>query len=406
MPKLQRFLDKFESVFKRSDTMRSAERYVTGLLSDIPYKNCGMIAEFIEGTSVQALQQFISDSPWDHDRLNEQRVKYMVENAVKGDGAIIFDDTGFPKKGDHSVGVNRQYSGTFGKVDNCQVAVSSQYSDSMYSWPINSRLYMPEKWIEDEQKRKRTKVPQDIKFMTKVQIALELLDSANSMGVKHSIVLADCFYGQDPTFLQGLESREETYGVCIPGHFTVKFESEIDGQQRLSPPYRMDYLIGKLSEEDWKSICWREGSKGELKRQFAFIRARWSTKSKLGTQGWVIFERPIPGEEGDIKYYFSNLPLETPDFRIVEYLHRRHTIERFYQDAKYELGLDHFEGRTWNGFHRHFAMVMLAYSWLTLQRKIKHTRTHQYEVVSKNPVVKSPAFHVKGLFSPYTLCDE
>lgn len=407
MPKLQRFLNNFKTVFKRSNTMSSAERYTTGLLSDIPYKNCGMISEFLEGTSMQALQQFITDSKWDHEELNKQRVKHMVENALKGDGAIIFDDTGFPKDGNCSVGVARQYSGTLGKVGNCQIAVSCQYTDNLYTWPIHARLYLPEKWTQDEVRLKKAKVPENITFKTKVQIALDLLDAANNWGVKHSVVLADCFYGQDPTFLEGLESRKEAYAVSVPGDFSVKFQvNENEPKPQLSPPYKVSYLMGKLSEEQWETIGWRNGSKGPLKKQFAFIRARWATRSKFGDLGFVIFERPVPGDTGDVKYYFSNLPAETSKLKLAEYVHRRHTIENFYKDAKDELGLDQYEGRFWHGFHRHVSMVMLAYSWLTLQRKVQHAVNHQYEILEDGSVVQSPTFNAREFFSLQAICDE
>jgi len=204
LPKLQRFLDNFRSIFRCSETMHSAERYSTGLLSDISHKNCGMMAENIEGTSKQALQQFISgDSPWNLENLNGQRVQYMLENATNEDGALIFDDTGFEKKGTLSVGVARQYSGTLGKVGNCQIAVSCQYTDNKYSWPVNDRLYLPESWTCDPERLKRAKVPKDVQFKTKIQIALDLLDEANRLGVKHSVVGADSFYGGNPTFLEG-----------------------------------------------------------------------------------------------------------------------------------------------------------------------------------------------------------
>lgn len=409
MPKLQRFLDNFKNIFKRSDTMSSAERYTTGLLSEIPYKNCGMIAEYVEGTTAQNLQQFITDSPWDYEQLNAQRVKLMVERATtREDGAIIIDDTGFPKDGKCSVGVSRQYSGTLGKIGNCQIAVSLQYTDSMYSWPVNARLYLPKNWTEDEAKMKKSKVPEDITFKTKAQIALDLLDQANAMGVKHSIVLSDSFYGKDATFLEGLEARQENYAVGVPFDFTVLLKGDLGecifsakpGKPRLPAYCTVESLMSKLPESYWKTICWRDGSKGKLQKQFAFLRAHWATKTKLGQQGWIIFERPVPGTTGDLKYYFSNLPIETPDIKLVEYIHRRHAIERFYQDAKDELGLDQYEGRSWQGFHKLFAMVMLAYSWLSLHRKVQRTVEHQYEVEIDSPVLSSPSFLDKGLFSP------
>jgi len=332
----------------------------------------------------------------------------MVERATKEDGSIIIDDTGFRKDGKCSVGVSRQYSGTLGKIGNCQIAVSLQYTDSLYSWPVNARLYLPENWTKDEARMQKAKVPEGTTFKTKAQIALDLLDQANAMGVKHSIVLSDSFYGKDVTFLEGLEARKETYAVSVPFDFSVLLQGDLrdngftakPGKPRIPKYCMVESLREKLPESYWKTICWRDGSKGKLQKQFTFLRANWATKSKLGQQGWVIFERPVPGSTGDLKYYFSNLPIETPDIKLVEYIHRRHAIERFYQDAKDELGLAQYEGRRWHGFHRHFTMVMLAYSWLALQRKVVGTVVHQYEVEVDSPVATSPSLCCKGVFSP------
>lgn len=419
MPKIQRFIDKFKPVFRSTATLHSAERYFTGLLSDIPYKNCGMMAEHVEGTDIQALQQFVSSaSTWDFEKLNNQRVAHMLDNAKDEDGVLIFDDTGFLKKGTCSVGVSRQYSGTLGKIGNCQIAVSCQYADARYTWPVNTRLYLPENWTSDEKRLAYAKVPLDVVFKTKIQIALDLLDQANALGVKHEAIVADTFYGSDTSFLEGLESRGKAYAVAVRCDFTVRFEQDIKtfipaekprgrGRPRIKPEpvqqppqHRVDSLVNKIPESHWKVIAWRDGSKGLLKKQFAFLRVRWSTKAKTGSQGWLVFERPVAGDTGDTKYYFSNLPETAPEVKIVEYLHRRHLIERFYQDAKDELGLDQYEGRSWYGFHKHVGMVMLAYSWLVLQRKYQGSLYKQYEIVVDLPSTTTPSFTLRELFSP------
>ncbi len=381
----------------------------------------------MEGTSEQALEQFISSaSPWDYEKLNFKRIQYMLENAVADegmDGMLIFDNTGIEKKGNCSVGVARQYSGILGKVGNCQVVVSCQYTDNRYTWPVNARLYLPKEWAENTERLKKAKVPEGIEFKTKVQIALELLDQANQLGVKHEVIGADSFYGGNPEFIEGLEQRGEKYAVSVPGDFTVRFTQDIktfvpptkEGSKKrgrpkakpertpLPPQYRVDSLVAKLPKDYWKVICWREGSKGELKKEFAFLRVHWGTSTKVGEEGWLIFEKPVDGEKGDIKYYFSNLSIDTPYVKLVEYVHRRHTIERFYQDAKSELGLDQYEGRSWKGLHKHWAMVMLVYCWLILERRYEGYTSKQYEIVVDRPVVEGPNFNSREIFSPETL---
>ncbi|NSW91534.1 MAG: IS701 family transposase [Firmicutes bacterium] len=239
----------------------------------------------MEGTSAQSLQDFITNSPWDHEQLNKQRVELMLENAVASDGALIFDDTDFPKKGNCSVGVARQYSGTLGKVGNCQIAVSCQYTDLKYTWPVNARLYLPESWTSDIRRMKKAKVPEEVSFKTKPQIALELLDQANQLGVKHNIILGDSFYGRNNTFIEGLEARGETYALSVPCNFTVRFEQDIKtflppvkskakrtGRPRLKPEptpmppqYRVDWLIDKIPQVTGRSSAGETAAKESLR---------------------------------------------------------------------------------------------------------------------------------------------
>jgi len=407
LPKLDRFLNNFKNIFKRSDTFRSAERYIVGLLSDLPSKTCSKMGVNIQGTSGQSLQEFLTNSPWDHDELNHLRVQYMTEKAMGEDGIIVVDDTGFKKKGKCSVGVHRQYSGTLGKVGNCQIAVSLQYVDRRYTWPVNARLYLPQTWIDDKDRLKKAKVPCDIQFKTKIEIALDLLEQASQMGVKYRAVVSDAFYGSNPNFLKGLEERNLYYAVHVRNDFTVRLEGNYE---EIIPKEKLDLLpvlpevrqlVDVIPDKHWKVISWKKGSKGILRKQFVFLRARWETikHGKFGSSGQLVIERPLPGENGDIKYYFSNLPVDTPKVELVRYLHRREAIERFYQDAKTDLGLDQYEGRMWHGFHRHFIMVMLAYSFLTLRRKVRNCLNSQYEITTSKLTQITPSFKERR-FSP------
>jgi SRSO17 transposase len=188
---------------------------MTGLLTALPQKNCDTMAKAVPGTSEQRLQEFLTNMQWDETDLNHQRVQKLIAEATLGDGVLVLDDTGFPKQGRASVGVARQYSGTLGKVGNCQVAVTCCYTDPQVSWPVAVRLYLPQTWTEAPARCRQARVPSDILFQTKPQIALALLDQARAWGVPHRCVVADADYGDNPNFLAGLEHRRTRYVVGI-----------------------------------------------------------------------------------------------------------------------------------------------------------------------------------------------
>src|SRR3954464_12059645 len=180
MPELDEFLCPFHVHFTRSEAPHALERYLTGMLTQHPNKNCDTIASVVPNTSEQSLQGLLTAMRWDEDDLNKQRVKTMLALPTEGDAALIFDDTGFAKQGKASVGVARQYSGTLGKVGNCQVSVNCHYAERTIAWPVATRLYLPKEWASDQTRREKAKVPEDVEFQTKPEIALDLLDRADS----------------------------------------------------------------------------------------------------------------------------------------------------------------------------------------------------------------------------------
>lgn len=359
LPELAEFLAPFAHHFQRSEGRGDLERYSTGLLSDIPRKNGDTIPEVIPGTNDQKIQELLTRIVWDQAAFNAQRVERMRDEVLLGDGVIILDDTGFAKQGKCSVGVARQYSGTLGKVGNCQVAVTGVYADPAVSWPLGVRLYLPEEWTDDKARCAQVGVPEKIGFETKPKIALHILDEARRLKVPHKAVAADAAYGADSLFLEGLESRDESYVVAVPCDFSV----EIKGQSKQGSR-RADAALHQVPLSSWKTISWREGVKGWLKKKFVAVRAYRTLGGQRKRLGWLIGERPARGQEGDWKYYFSNFSKSTPLETMVEYAHRRWHIEQFHEDAKSLLGWDDYQGRLWTGFHRHATVVMLTYSFL------------------------------------------
>jgi SRSO17 transposase len=415
LPELATFLEPFAPLFHRHTSRDSMERYLTGLLTDLPHKTCETIADVIAGTSLERLQHLLTDAAWDPLELDEARVKRLLELHPVTDGILIFDDTGLPKKGNASVGVAPQYSGTLGKIGNCQVVVSAEFladdpaSSTPFHFPVSAQLFLPESWTQDAERRKQARIPEEIEPQTKPEIALGLLDRARQWSVPIQEVVVDAGYGDNPHFLQGLDERQVPYVCAVQSTFGGRLPDEVQataaqtpvyagrGQPRKprpAPLYTVKELIAALPTSAWQTISWREGTKGTMQIQAVALRVHWATGSSLhstshsrvhtGPEGWLLAERPVPEtaaddppstpdapqekEEEKIKYWFSVLPPETSLQRLVLLAHARWVIEQFYEDAKQECGLDHYQGRQWEGLHRHLALVMLAYSFLMLYR--------------------------------------
>ena len=399
LPEFTTYLKPFAPLFRRSTSRESVERYLTGLLTDLPRKNCDTIAAAVAGTSTERLQHLLTDATWEPQALDQQRVTALVAQSPPH-GLLLLDDTSLPKQGRGSVGVARQYSGTLGKVANCQVVVSAHYvadeptSSAPVHWPLAARLYLPEAWATDQARRAKVHVPTEVRFQTKPELALALVDQARAWGVLFASVVADAGYGDNPTFLQGLDDRQVAYVVGISSTFGVRLPEEVHtaalvlwsrprgrGQPqkpRPAPLYEAKAVLAALPADRWQPITWREHDDVVLRKQFAAIRVHWATggaqlstshhRVSTGPEGWLLGERPVPGARGEVKWYFSTLPADTPLQRLVELAHSRWPIEQFYEDAKGECGLDHYQGRRWDGLHRHLALVMLAYSFLARQR--------------------------------------
>ena len=418
IPELWEFLRPFRGHFYNVRSLGNVERYISGLLADIPRKTFAGIAEAVVGVSDEQLQGLLTDAKWDHDAFNRQRVGIMIERATAGDGVLDIDDSGMARKGNCCVGTARQYSGTLGKVDNCQVFVTSHYADPYYSWPVEARLYLPESWCNTPERRQRAHVPDDVTFQTKIEIGLALVDQALEMGVPFTAVTSDGAYGDNPNFLDGLDERrlpDESplrYVVAVGCDFRVRKLDEIaqaeaepespskaPGRGRPRQPVpaelraplrRADEVTALISDEEWHTITWRTGSEGPMTKLFAALRVRRAKRDENGPVGWLIGERPLPGHDGDKKWYWSNFPSDTPLARMVEIAHRRPIIERYYQDGKQETGLDDFMGQTWHGFHRHLVLEATVISWLRLQlpkpEQIQITIEPQAGVAEEQPV--------------------
>ena len=359
LPELAEFLAPLRVHFTQGPSAETLRQYVTGLLSEHPNKNCDTLPEVIPETNQQQFNHLLTDMVWDESSLNRQRIGQMSSLKTEGDGALVFDDTGFEKKGAHSVGVARQYTGTVGKLTNCQVTVNCHYAERTIAWPVSTRLYLPREWTQDAVRRKKAHIPEEIAFQTKAEIALALLDQANACDVAHSCVTCDADYGDNPHFLNGLEERQERYVVAVRSNFSVTL-----GRGKQSSVERADEVLAAQPLSAWQTITWSAGSQGWWRAKFLARRCFSVDGDGQRHRGWLIGQRPGRGTSGDWKYFWSNFPADTPLSVMVEYGHRRHWVEQYHEEAKTELGWDQYQGRRWDGFHRQAITVMLSFSLL------------------------------------------
>jgi SRSO17 transposase len=293
--------------------------------------------------------------------------------------AVIVDDTGFPKKGKHSVGVARQYCGQLGKQDNCQAVVSLSLANHHASLPIAHRLYLPETWADDAERRTKAKVPQDVVFKTKPRIALDQLRAAKAAGIPLGTVLADAGYGYDSQFRDGVTQMGLRYAVGIQSNVLMWQADAIlpvpapDGQKPSRPQLREQQISAKelalgQSAEAWHMITWREHGEAFTSR-FARWRVRPVTRAEQPAEEWLMIEWPADEAE-PTKYWLSTLPADISFEELVDRTKLRWRIERDYQDLKQEVGLGHYEGRGWRGLHHHITLCIAAYGFLIAERAI------------------------------------
>jgi len=392
LERLQTYARRFRRLFPRSDQFRQGGIYLHGLLLDGERKSIQPLSRRVPGGDEQRLHQFVSQSPWGVTPVLREYRACMAEAFAGADGVIVIDDTGFAKKGQHSVGVTRQYSGTLGKIGNCQVAVSLHYANGEAEYPLAARLYLPEIWTDDPDRLAKARVPEEEGgFKTKWQIALDLLDTVRDEGLPHTVVVADAGYGVVGDFRAGLEARKEHYIVGLSGEESVFAgpprwvlpDSAPTGGRPRSRAYLAADAPRPIAVRELAAglagtvIGWRKGTKKPLEATFAWVRVWIAHDWKNGIRSrdllppedaarWLLVEWR-PG--GIIRYALSNLPAETTMERAVYWWKERWQVEQGYRQLKRELGLDHFEGRNWNGFHHHAAMTFLAYGFLALERQ-------------------------------------
>ena len=403
--KLEAFLADVVLPMGRKERGQHAEEYIRGLLMDGERKSIEPMANRLPDGDVQALQQFANQSPWSSEKVRASLAR-KVEREFVPEAYWLMDEVSFPKQGKHSVGVARQYCGALGKTANCQVAVTLDLGTEESSTPLDWALYLPEEWIEDPVRRKEAGIPEEIVFKTKTQLALDLIDEVRGWGLQDRLVLVDSAYGDAYAFRQGLRERTLDYVVQVSGELTAWTEDPHPAEPPMKrggkiprkrfyakdfPSARSLCQIAKgLPFGSWKTITWREGTKGPLTSRFARVVV-WMANGLV--QGKTMKEQPeellIEWPEGDKepwKYWLTSLPPQRTSFRrLVRKAKGRFRIEQDYEEMKGEVGLDHFEGRSWQGFHHHLTLVTLAYAFLMLE-KMSNKKNFWIDLASCPPI--------------------
>jgi SRSO17 transposase len=339
----------------------------------------------------QAMHHFVAASPWSAESLLAN-VRDLVLPSILKHGSItswIIDDTGIPKKGVASVGVSHQYCGQLGKQSNCQVAVSLSIANDFASLPIAYRLYLPKSWTEDRDRCRAVGVPSSVRFSTKPEIALRQLREACSAEVPRGVVVADAAYGNNTEFREQVAELGLQYMMAVQGSATIwrPDETPVPPKRRHHvgrPPLILERRRGKsptalldlartLPTSNFVDVPWREGTNSTLISRFAAVRVHIAHRDELRhtvrPAEWLLIEWPSDDDQPR-KYWLSNLPETTPLHELVAHAQRRWRIERDYQELKDEIGLDHYEGRSWLGFHHHAALCIAAYGFLAAERGI------------------------------------
>lgn len=372
-----RLRDFFELVGKAlgSHQRKSAfATYVVGLFSALERKTAESIAamtapdpEKIDAEH-QRLLHVIGQAKWNDRAVRTCVISYALKAilAKRSLDAWIIDDTGWIKKGRHSVGVQRQYTGTSGKVDNCQIGVSLAVSAGDVQLPLDFELYLPKVWIDDKDRRRKAKIPEEMQFRTKPELALCMVDRAIEDGVpKPKAVLGDAAYGNSSDFRMSLRDRGLHYALGVQGSTLVQ-RVDAAGVRR-GPATSIERLAEKAT---YRKVTWRDGTKGKMVSRFAFYRVVPVCEKDAGYEDeilWLILEKPYDETEAH-KYHISSLPRTISQRRLVRILHQRWRTERVYQDLKGELGLDHYEGRLFIGWHHHVSAVLVSYAFIAAEQ--------------------------------------
>lgn len=355
----QEVCERIGSVFARSETRKRAQAYLRGLLSPIERKNGWQLAEEAGESTPYAMQYLLDRAVWDAEHLREVLREYVKERMGEVGGMFVIDETGFLKKGSKSVGVQRQYSGTAGRIENCQIGVYLTYTTAAGHTLLDRELYLPKRWTNDPKRCREADVPTSVGFATKPELAARMLWRALDGGMKATWVLGDSVYGSHRPLRTGLEKRSQAYALAV----ACKEKVQAEGTRK-----RVDQVARTLVPADWQRLSAGDGSKGP--RLFDWAQVEIAGAPQAGWKHWLIVRRNLEqGEKpAEVAYFLVFAPARTPFSEMVNAIGSRWTVEQCFEEAKGEVGLDEYEVRSFQGWYRHMTLSMLAHAFLTVLR--------------------------------------
>jgi len=381
-PELELFLEHYASLFGSEEAAAHADHFVQGLLLGGDRRSVENIAEAIDGCVVRSLQKFIGQSPWSGDLVVNRLQDHVTEVLGDPDASLNVDETGFPKKGTKSVGVQRQYAGCLGRTDNCQVGVFVNYRSKAGHTLIDRRLFLPEEWAADAARRKAAGVPAAVVFRTKPELAMEMVQQAVVRELPFRWVTGDSIYGDSPKFVQGVRGLGKWYVVDCAAVARVWLTEPVvipagtkgrRGRATTQPhvatkPQRVDEVVAGLPATVWRRVVVAEGSQGPRYFEYTELGV-WFSEEGLPSGPERLLVRRSVGQQPELKYHRSNAPAEVPLDQLARVRGGHWSVEQSFEAAKGECGLDEYETRGWVGWHHHITLAMLALWFLALQRR-------------------------------------
>jgi SRSO17 transposase len=341
--------------FSRSELRGRALTYLRGLLSPVERKNGWQLAEEAGDQTPYATQHLLGRAVWSADEVRDDLREYVVKHLGDEDGVLVVDETGFLKKGTRSAGVRRQYSGTAGRVENCQIGVFLAYATCRGRTFLDRELYLPREWAEDKERMEGAGIPEKVEFATKLVLARRMIERARQGGVPFRWVTGDAVYGSDSHLRGWLEGRKISYVLAVTSQYRVFYE----GMRRW-----VSEIGEMLPKKTWTRISAGAGTKGERLCDWARIPLG---EAREGRQRWMLFRRSV-GDQAEVAYYVVSAPEKAALEEIVKVAGTRWAIEESFESAKGEVGLDHYEVRSWDGWYRHITLAMFAHAYLTVAR--------------------------------------
>jgi SRSO17 transposase len=378
-----RFCARFDNIFRRKEPRAQATKYLRGLLGPVKRKNSWQVAEAVGDSIPDATQRLLYKAKWNEDAARDLLQKFVIEVFGEDDGIGVVDETGFIKKGTHSAGVKRQYSGTAGKVENCQIGTFLSYATTKGHMFLDRRLYLPKEWCNDLERREKAKIPADVTFQTKPEQAMDMLEHAWQTGVPMRWVAGDEVYGDSPALRDLIACNERWYVLAVqigtPAWTERPPVVEPEPQKKGRPRTKVRLAEGAPAattvkevvyswhEGHWQSLTVAEGEKGLITYDWACQRVVEKCDGLPGRDAWLIARRSL-SDPTDIAYYLSNAPDDTPLLKLAQVASTRYTVEQCIEEAKGETGLDEYEVRHWHSWHRHITLSMMAHAWLASVR--------------------------------------